>query len=304
MSSSRRNPKPEPGCCRGSGSAGRGTPDRRVRSGPPLAEPAGETRQELPPRGSPLAWGALAGALLFCWACKSESDRACLDQFSSAQAVVMDVEAEKLASVEAAVQALEGAVAACKFAGRTGEVEELGAAHQKLAAHRDRVLRRDELRRQKAEIPPADLAGLVKSGDPKCPRGQAYLHKKSNQRIRCTGPQPIDMNAAQATEYFKGRGYKLTPGAAARELRFEYGAELIVYRYRDLDSTVGAECVLLYPPPDMSWQEATARLTGVAPARLASGRALSGGAQPRAFVVEETQAKVVAQIGDCDPPSK
>ena len=248
--------------------------------------------------------GALSLSLLLCLACKTESDRACLDQFASAQAVVMDVEAEELASVEAAVQSLEAAVLACKLAGRTGEVDELGAAHQKLAAHRERVVRRDELRRQKSEIPPEDLAPLVKSGDPKCPRGQAYLHKKSNQRIRCTGPQPIDMNAAQATEYFKGRGYKLTPLADARQLHFEYGSELVVYRYRERDSSVPAECVLLYPPPDMSWQEATARLTGVAPARLASGRPISGGAHPRAFVVEETQAKVVARIGDCDVPAK
>ncbi len=232
-------------------------------------------------------------------ACKSAADRACLDQFASAQAVVMDVDAESLASVEGAIAALDAAIASCKDAGRSGEADELGAAHAKLAAHQGRVMRRDELRRQRSETPPEQLAELVKSGDPRCPRGQAYLHKKSGQRIRCTGPHPIDMDETRATEYFKGRGYKVTNGSAPRELRFEYGAELVVFQF---DASLGAapRCVLLYPPPDMSWQEATARLTGVAPARLTSGRPIPGGATPRQLLVEDTQEKVLARIGDCE----
>jgi len=235
-------------------------------------------------------------------ACKSEADRTCLDQFASAQAVVMDVDAERLESVDGAVAALDAAIVTCKRAGRSGEAEELDAAHAKLAAHRDRVIRRDDLRRQRSErseTSPEELAELVKSGDPKCPRGQAYLHKKSGQRIRCTGSHPIDMDEAHATEYFKGRGYKVSASASPRELRFEYGAELVVFQFGE-GAASAARCVLLYPPPDMSWQEATARLTGVAPARLAPGRPITGGAKPRSLSVEDTKEKVVARIGECD----
>jgi hypothetical protein len=232
-------------------------------------------------------------------ACKSEADRTCLDQFASAQAVVMDVDAERLDSVEGAVTALDAAIATCKLAGRSGEVDELGAAHAKLTAHRDRVVRRDELRRKRSDTSPEELAELVKSGDPKCPRGQAYLHKKSGQRIRCTGSHPIDMDEAQATEYFKGRGYKVIASTSPRELRFEYGAELVVFQFGE-GATSPARCVLLYPPPDMSWQEATARLTGVAPARLAPGRPITGGLKPRSLSVEDTKEKVVARIGECN----
>lgn len=229
-------------------------------------------------------------------ACKTEADRTCLDQFASAQAVVMEVDSERLESVEGAVAALDAAIATCKLAGRSGEAEELGAAHAKLAAHRDRVVRRDELRRKRTEISPEELAELVKSGDPKCPRGQAYLNKKSGQRIRCTGSHPIDMDEARATEYFKGRGYKVT-SSAPRELRFEYGAELVVFQFGE-GAASPPRCVLLYPPPDVSWQEATARLTGVSPARLAPGRPIPG-ANPRSLSVEDTKEKVVARIGDC-----
>lgn len=236
--------------------------------------------------------------------CKSEAARACLDQFASAQAVVMDVDAESLESVEGAVAALDGAIAACKGAGRSGEAEELGAAHAKLAAHRDRVVRRDEMRRQRSETSPEQLAELVESGDPKCPRGQAYLHKKSGQRIRCTGQHPIDMDEARATEYFKGRGYKVTASSAPRELRFEYGAELVVFQFDDSAGAAPPRCVLLYPPPDISWQEATARLTGVAPARLTPGRPIPGGTKPRPLSVEDTKEKVLARIGDCESTAR
>lgn len=245
---------------------------------------------------------ALAASLLALGqvtsACKTEADRTCLDQFASAQAVVIAVDAESLESVDGAVAALDAAIASCKKAGRSGEAEELGAAHSKLAAHRDRVLRRDELRRKRSETSPEELAVLVKSGDPKCPRGQAYLHKKSGQRIRCTGSHPIDMDEEHATEYFKARGYKVTASASPRELRFEYGAELVVFQFGD-GGGAPPRCVLLYPPPDMSWQEATARLTGVSPARLAPGRPITGGAKPRSLSVEDTKEKVVARIGEC-----
>jgi len=249
--------------------------------------------------GFRLVLAALALGQGLSVACKSEAARACLDQFASAQAVVMAVDSERLESVEGAVAALDSAIASCKAAGRSSEADELGAAQAQLAAHRDRVARRDELRRKKTETSPEELAELVKSGDPKCPRGQAYLHKKSGQRIRCTGLHPIDMDATRATEYFKGRGYKLLGTASPRELRFEYGAELIVFQYDDGQLGAAPRCVQLYPAPDVSWQEATARITGVAPARLTPGRPI-GGTRPLPLSVEDTQQKVVARIGNCD----
>lgn len=241
----------------------------------------------------------ILGAVVSVGACKTEADRACVSQFASAQAVVVKVEAEDSASVNGSVAALETALSTCKGAGRSGEVEELTKAHAQLSAHKDRLARRDELRRQRTEISPEELKRLIESGDPKCPRGQAYLNGKSGQRIRCNGPQPVDMNAAQAEAYFRGRGFKVSSGASPLELRFEHGAELLVFTYDEPSRSTPPRCVVLYPPPDMSWQEATARATGVAPARLKPDQRIPTAAGQQLLEVEESQERVIARIGNC-----
>jgi hypothetical protein len=228
--------------------------------------------------------------------CNSAADEACLGQFSSAQAVVMKVEPEDLASVSASVAAVEAARETCRAAGRTGEVEELDKAHTQLTAHRDRLVRRNELRDKQRDIAPEELARLVDRGDPSCPKGQGYLHARSGKRIVCVGPQPVDMTRAQAEQYFRGRGYRRQPESNDAELRFEYGAELVVLRY---EGDGAPRCVILYPPPDRSWQEMTARLTGVAPARLKPNQPIVRAGRAVPFTLEESPRKVVAQIGSC-----
>jgi hypothetical protein len=241
----------------------------------------------------------MLGAVLSMLACKTEADRACLSQFTSAQAVVVKVEPEDTASVNGSVAALETALSTCKGAGRSGEVEELTKAHTQLSAHKDRLARREELRQQRTELAPEELKKLIESGDPKCPRGQAYLNAKSGQRIRCTGPQPIDMTAAQAEAYFRGRGFKVSTGASPLEVRFEHGAELLVFTYEEPSRSSPPRCVVLYPPPGMSWQEATARATGAAPGRLKPGQRIPTAAGEQLLAVEESAERVIARVGDC-----
>jgi hypothetical protein len=212
----------------------------------------------------------------------------------------MQVESEDLASVTGSVAAVEAARGTCLAADRDAEAEELAKAFEQLTSHRDRMLRRAEMLEQRTRISPEELARIVEDGDPKCPRGQGYLHEKSGKRIVCVGPQPVDMNRAQAEEYFKGRGYKQLPGDTPQELRFEYGAELLVLTYADVSGTSAPRCVTLYPPPDRSWQEATARLTGVAPARLKPNQPIRRAGGPLAFALDESPQKVVARLGRCD----
>jgi hypothetical protein len=246
--------------------------------------------------GLALLMGALAGCAL---ACKSPAEETCLKQFTSAQNVVMAVQAEDLASVTGSVAAVEEARGTCLAAGRGAEAEELAKALGQLAAHRDRMLRRTEMLDRRTKLSPDELARIIEHGDAKCPRGQGYLHEQSGKRIVCVGPQPVDMTRAQAEEYFKGRGYKQSPGGTAAELRFEYGAELLVLTYADAAGASAPRCVTLYPPPDRSWQEATARITGVAPARLKPNEPIRRPSGPLAFALEESPQKVVARLGSC-----
>lgn len=248
----------------------------------------------------PASLAGLLGVVLVTSGCETQADKACLSQFASAQDVVVKVEAEDSASVNGSVAAIETALSTCKAAERSGEIEELTKAHTQLSAHRDRLARREELRRQRTDIAPEELKKLIESGDPKCPRGQAYLNGKSGQRIRCTGPQPIDMNAAQAEEYFRGRGFKVSTGASPSELRFEHGAELLVFTYDGPSRSAPPRCVVLYPSPDMSWQEATARVTGAQPGRLKAGQRIPAAAGQQLLEVEESAERVIARIGTCD----
>jgi hypothetical protein len=247
----------------------------------------------------------LGRGLVFClgvassYACNSPADEICLKQFTSAQNVVMAVHAEDLASVTGSVAAVEEARGTCLAAGRKAEAEELEKALGQLTSHRDRMLRRNEMLERRTQVSPEELARIVKEGDAKCPRGQGYLHEQSGKRIVCVGPQPVDMSRAQAEEYFKGRGYKQSPGDTAAELRFEYGAELLVLTYADEAGASAPRCVTLYPPPDRSWQEATARITGVAPARLKPNQPIRRPSGPLAFALEESPQKVVARLGSC-----
>lgn len=232
-------------------------------------------------------------------ACKTPADEACLEQFASAQNVVLAVRAEDLASVTGSVAAVEEARAACVAAGRSAEAEELEGALGQLVSHRDRLLRRNEMLERRTQISPEELARVLRDGDPGCPRGQGYLHQQSGKRVVCVGPQPVDMSRAQAEAYFRGRGYKQSPGDTSAELRFEYGAELLVLTYADPAGAGAPRCVTLYPPPDRSWQEATSRLTGVAPARLKPNQPIRRASGPLAFTLEETPEKVVARLGSC-----
>jgi hypothetical protein len=247
------------------------------------------------------AMACVMGALLVLVpACKNPAEQACLSQFTSAQAVVVKIEAEDLASVTGSVAAVEEALGTCAGAGRSSEVEELSKAQAQLTAHRDRLVRRAEMLARRTEVSPEELAILIESGDPKCPRGQGYRHQKSGKHIVCVGPQPVDMSREQAEAYFKGRGYRLSPGSSPTELRFEYGAELVVFAYGDAGGAARPRCVTLYPPPDRSWQEATARLTGIAPARLEANQPIRRPTGVLGFVLEESPEKVIARIGNCN----
>jgi hypothetical protein len=241
----------------------------------------------------------ICAGLTFAAACKSPAEDACVKQFASAQNVVLTVQPADLASVMGSVAAVEEAQDTCVAAGGAAEAEELAKALAQLVAHRDRMVRRNEMLERRTKVSPEELARIIAEGDPKCPRGQGYLHEQSGKRIVCVGPQPVDMSRAQAEEYFKGRGYKQSPGDTAAELRFEYGAELLVLTYADAAGASAPRCVTLYPPPDRSWQEVAARLTGVAPARLKPNQPIRRPGGPLALALEESPQKVVARLGSC-----
>jgi hypothetical protein len=241
------------------------------------------------------AW--LAGALLAA-GCRGPEAKRCLAEFDSAQAVVMQVESNDLASVEASVKAVEAAGAACREADRSSEVAELEKARRMLSAHLERL--REHLAKPKQEpLSAEEVAQRAKLGDPNCPRGQAYVHKQSNTNIRCTGPVPVEMTFAEAEKYFAGRGYKLDRQSSPKSLTVEFGAEKQIFRYADVDAASPPRCIVSYPAPGVSWQEATARLTGVAPNRLEANKPVKSRQGNLPLRVDEGEDKLIVSLGEC-----
>lgn len=216
---------------------------------------------------------------------------------AAAQQIVLKVDAKDIDSVEKSLDAVNTAVNACERAGRSQEKAELIKARNQLSSQVD-YLKKKASRREQRKLTPEQLASFVKSGDPGCPKGQAYKHRDSGKEIRCAGPQIAELSYKDAKDYFDGRGYKITAEPPAT-LKTEYGAELFVFTYTTVDDPNPPTCVTIYPAPGTSWQEETARATGVPPQRLKAPGTVSLRRGSLPLDVEDSQAKVIIRIGQC-----
>lgn len=217
----------------------------------------------------------------------------------SAQEIVKSVDGKDLASVERSLSSVEAALADCTAAGRTSEGEELLKARNQLLGHAEHMKKKaSQPPRQK--LAPEQLAAFEKTGDPNCPKGQAYKQEKSGKEIRCSGPQVVDMPWPKAEEYFRNRGYKLTVTDSPAVLKAEYGAELFVFEYDARNSASPPRCLSVYPPPGQSWQEATSRVTGNRPDRLTKEKPVTSARGNLPLRVEEEgESKLIVHLGSC-----
>jgi hypothetical protein len=215
---------------------------------------------------------------------------------TTAQGIVSKVDGKQQSSVEGSLAAVESARDACEKAGRNTESDELLRAKNQLQAQLDYLKRKTEPPVPKLSAD--QIAALVKGGDPACPKGQAY-RRSPTQEIRCTGPQIVDMNWKGADAYYTNRGYKLTRTPAPPTLRAEYGAELIVFTFAAQNDDQPSKCIAYYPPPGMSWQEATGRLTGTPMKKLEDAKSIKTSRGETPLRVDQTETKLIVYIGDC-----
>ncbi|HET9930927.1 MAG TPA: hypothetical protein VFQ35_09580 [Polyangiaceae bacterium] len=237
--------------------------------------------------------GLLPAIALFSVGCKDEATRKCQSQLADAQQVVT-AEATSKAGIERGIAAVDVALAACRAANRSSEVEQLTNARRELAAHIETLNERaGKTRRNKPT--PEQVEELIKHGDSSCPRGMAYKAENSDKQIRCTGPQPIRMTFEKARDYYKSLGFRVTATESPPSLRAEYGAELVLFSFANKDE--GPRCLTYYPPPQMPWAEAVARLTGAQLNRIKENTPvpLSGGDVP--LRVDEGKDKLIVYLG-------
>lgn len=207
----------------------------------------------------------LGASLVGLLGCDPEA-KLCRERMQSAQGVVAQVDGKSRASVEQSLAAVSEAHDACEKAKLGSEREQLLKAKNELSAQRD-LLQRRESKKKLAAPTAAELAELVKRGDPSCPKGQAYKPKDSKSEVRCTGAQLVDMSRAALETYFGERRFKLTSQDDPPSLRAEHGAETFVFSFERGDESA-PRCVTAYAVSGVSWQEVAARLTGASPEKL------------------------------------
>lgn len=230
-------------------------------------------------------------------ACNRAAGKECRELMASAQNVVNGIDSSSLDSVEQALASVNQALTACENAGQSTEASRLKSARDEIAAHHEKLKNRKP--KEKKSLSSEEIADLVKRGDPGCPKGMAYRPQGSDKEVRCTGPVPAHMPWALAESYFKKRGYKVTPGDEPSSLKVEYGAELLVFKYAEPNSTKAPLCLTLYPEPGVGWQEATARATGTPPYRLTKNGSVWGPNGELKLSVVEDEAKLIVRIGSC-----
>ena len=239
-------------------------------------------------------WGPCLALLA---GCNSPQTKLCHEKMAEAQTVVNAVESNSADSLTRCIQLIDLALTTCKAAGRGGEIKQLNQARERFAGHLVLVEERDARRKAKESITPLQLEKLVREGDPNCPRGQGYQNKAIGKEIRCTGLLPVEMGWAQAKKYFAARNFRSVDTGEESVLTLESGSEKYVFRFAERESRSPAKCIGVYPREGISWQEAVARNTGVAPERLKDGTTITVGNLSLAVSIDEKNQ--TARLGDC-----
>ncbi len=244
-----------------------------------------------------IPWLLLPLLLLGAGGCEDAESERCVSLYKSAQTVVREAHSGSEAGVSQGRAAVLGAMAACRIAGKTNELDQLAPALAQLDAQLV-YLRARPSSAPKVELSPQERAELLHNGDPKCPQGQGYKDRSTGKEVRCRGPQLVYLSWANAKEYFERRGYKLK-SATPNELSAEFGSELFVFEYHQPNDPGPPKCTTLYPSPGVPMLEAAARATGVKPDQIKPPKPLNTDQGPLAISVDETDSKLVIRLGEC-----
>lgn len=227
--------------------------------------------------------------------CQPAEVKSCRDQYLVTHALVAAVDPQDLASVENALGSVQTNLKVCQTANLAEETKQLTLAQRKLESHQSYLQAQGSQR----ELTPAQLDELEKNGDPTCPKGQQYQYKKSGKKIKCTGPQVVQMNATEAKVYFGSRGFKVVE--APRRIKAERGSESYTFDFAAGNGDGPAQCLVVFSQPGIAWQETVSRLTGVMPSRLKEGTPVKVGKGELPFTLQADPVQAILRFGSCTP---
>lgn len=226
--------------------------------------------------------------------CDSAEVKQCRDNYLTTHTLVQGVVPTDAAAVKAALESVTATQEFCEKAQLKEELKQLKGVRRKLESMSEYLSQYGN----RKELSPEELDALVKSGDPGCPKGQAYNYRKTGKQVRCTGPQLVSMNWAEVESYFKGRDFGVTTEGSV--LKVESGSESYSYHFSKVGDERPARCVDVFAAPGIPWEESVARFTGALPQRLKRGQPVKAKAGTFAIrhVDDETQA--IYHLGECE----
>lgn len=240
----------------------------------------------------------LGAGMMGIWgaACDPFAVHECHEQMKSSQQVMLEMDTNKLPDVERALAAVDQTLGACKKAALADEISKVQDARRQLAAQAE-GLRAQAARKKRPQLSDAEMEALKTKGDPSCPQGQQYEHAQNQALIRCTGPQLIEMNWAQATEYFDRRGF--TTREEGSILKLELGVEAYELHYAEAQSKKAPACVEIVAKPGVPWQEIVTRASSVHPRKLKLGSPVPTKQGAMDLLVEGDPSQYTVKLGKC-----
>ena len=232
----------------------------------------------------------LAISLIAVVACTTPEIELCRSQYLQLNARLPHVDQTSLEELAKALDEVEEVRLSCTRAEQPGELAQLNKHRAHLEGSQLVMERRNAI-----HLSDEELSQFQKSGDPACPTGQSYKLPSKEFDIKCSGPQVLDMNLEQATQYFKRRRYKIHNESSA--LKAEYGSESFVFNFKDPKKP--APCLIVYAGMQKSWQEVASFVAGVNPHTLKSPSTLKSSRGPQALRVEGETDRPILKIGQC-----
>lgn len=227
-------------------------------------------------------------------ACDPRDVGRCRDEYLQVHAMVSSVDTTQLEKVEHTLTAVQATLAVCESANQSEEVKQLRKARGKLQSHQSYL----RMQLHQKPLTEQQLLELLKKGDDSCPQGQLYQYQESGRKVRCIGPQIVDMNWLQAEKYFRSRGYRITKQES--RLRAEFGSESYNYLFSRPDDTSVSRCLTVFAAPGVAWQEVVSRVTGASPQSVKLSQPVKTDSRRIALGLIDDPTQAIVSLGDCE----
>lgn len=235
-------------------------------------------------------------ALVTCTlGCEDKAQTDCNARVQGAEVRMVATNLKDKKSIEATMDELKGALAACGKAGDQAATKDIDEAIDNFSQHLVKLEQSKDLPKA-AAIQSVTTEELLKSGDPNCPRGQSWMHPALQKEILCSGPSLFEMKPSEAITHLPRTGFALNKKGEVLEFRRKER----VYRYHfdKLKAEASARCLQIGLAAEETVQQGVAMATGVQLSKIELGKPVPLQGREIALTFDDKERAV--SLGDCE----